>query len=78
MDSPRRAVKQRDKYDLRQFSTDTIPVVEAAKIMRVSTGVVRRLLESGELHGGRFNKTWRVNRALLYQYIIDNRTNDKD
>lgn len=65
-------MKQRDKYDLSQFPTDTITVTEAARLMRVGTGKVRALLESGELHGGKFRSYWRVNRALLYQYILDN------
>lgn len=44
-------------------------LVEAAAYLRISVGLVRRLLRSGEIRGRRVGRTWRVLRQELDRYV---------
>jgi excisionase family DNA binding protein len=44
-------------------------LVEAAAYLRISVGLLRRLLRSGEIRGRQVGRTWRVLRQELDRYV---------
>jgi excisionase family DNA binding protein len=57
------------KLNPRNFPSKSISVKEAAKLLDTGENKVRRLLETGEIHGVKLKACWRVNEAMLRCYI---------